>query len=405
MNIKFKLLVFSSFFMLFIPFASTAADLKNFVSDLWGGDGITLDPGNVFHEAHFTGDSLNALKVLDSDVSGGLWNFPFNSTAAGYSFDVASGLPVKGLESLGPLLAERATTLGKGILNIGFSYINIDYDKFNGDDIDDLKLVFTHDDCCGGPGFITPDGIVGDPVGFENDTIDVNIDLELERETYLLVGTFGLTDTWDIGAVIPIVHMTARSKSRANINNTTARTSHTFGDPPADGPTSSAGGSETGIGDIILRSKYNFIKGDPLLPDLAFLGTVSLPTGDEDDLIGSGDAGFEFLFAASRQFDWLTPHLNLGYELSTGNENKDNFRYIFGADAHFFDQLTTAIDIIGNWRPHLGGEGNNLVDVAFQTKWNPFGNTIINGFVIIPINKDDGLRSDAIWSVGLQQVF
>ncbi len=401
MIMKIKIMKFTTpaFFTILLLFSlsASAGKLKNFVADLYGGDGISLNPGNIFHQAHFTSSSLSAFDSLGNDINSSINNFPFNSTVTGYSFNVATGLPVKGGKTLGPLIAELATTLGKGTLNIGFSYIHIDYDDFNGKSLDDLSLTFAHDD-------LDPVGL-GNPA-FEEDVVAVNLDLELERQTFALQATFGLTDNWDIGVIIPIVRMKARARATASVIQSAANnlTVHRF-DENFENPNSSAGGTETGIGDIILRSKYNLIKDDAVLPDTAFVGTLTLPSGDEDDLIGSGDVGFEFLFAASKSYDWLTPHINLGYEVSSGNETKENFRYIVGVDAHFFEQFTTAVDIIGNWRPYLDGEGDNLVDVAFQTKWNPFGNTLINGFVIIPINGDDGLRSDAIWSVGIEQVF
>lgn len=392
------------------PTSVKAGGLRDVVSDLYSGDGIVLSteeafPGDprIFHEAHFTTPSLEGLEDLNNAVTASVGNLPFNSTVSGYTYDVEKGVPVRSTESLGPLLAERANTIGRGILNVAFSYIRIDFDRFNGERLDDLKLRFPHTDCCGANGRPPPDGILGVPA-FENDVIDVDVDLEIQQDVFAFLATFGLTDRWDVGALIPIINIEARAKATARIVDMGGGRLHSFEDAP-DMPVSETGGEETGIGDIILRTKYNFIRNHLTWPDMAVVGDITLPTGDEDDLLGTGDAKFRFLFVASRRFNWLTPHVNLGYEVTTGSTENDNFRYVAGFDARVLSQLTTAVDVIGKWNPDGPGEQNNLLDIALQAKWNPFGTTSFNTFVLLPINRDDGLRSDAIWSVGIEHTF
>ncbi|MGH8241065.1 MAG: hypothetical protein ACREXP_29165, partial [Steroidobacteraceae bacterium] len=87
-----------------------AADLQNFVIDLYGGDGITLSsqggPFAAAHAAHFTDESLEAFTLLNSAIASSAGTFAFNSTFTGVTFDVATGVPVETQDSLGPLLAE-----------------------------------------------------------------------------------------------------------------------------------------------------------------------------------------------------------------------------------------------------------------------------------------------------------
>nr|HQU70865.1 hypothetical protein [Calditrichia bacterium] len=44
----------------------------------------------------------------------GVTHFPAGATATGLSFDFSNGVPVTETQSLGPIFAERAATLGKG---------------------------------------------------------------------------------------------------------------------------------------------------------------------------------------------------------------------------------------------------------------------------------------------------
>ena len=108
-----------------------AADLENFVTDLYGGDGIRLFVAPALsHDAHFTDESLVALSNLNSAITSAVGFSAFNSPVSGVTFDLSSGIPVATQESLGPLLTERATTIGKNRLNISFAYTRVDFKRF-----------------------------------------------------------------------------------------------------------------------------------------------------------------------------------------------------------------------------------------------------------------------------------
>jgi hypothetical protein len=67
--------------------------------------------------------------------------------------------------------------------------------------------------------------------------------------------------------------------------------------------------------------------------------------------------------------------------------------------------LTFASDILGRWQPNGNGIGDHVVDMAFGLKWNPVGSFIVNGNAQIPLNRDEGLRANVIWSLGLEYTF
>ena len=84
---------------------------------------------------------LAALEVVRHRMNAaGLGIFAFNSTVSSYTFDLELGVPVRSTESLGPILSERATTLGARRLNVGFSYNRIDFKRFEGTDLDDITV-------------------------------------------------------------------------------------------------------------------------------------------------------------------------------------------------------------------------------------------------------------------------
>jgi len=343
---------------------------------------------------------------VNNIVTSALGFSAFNSTSSGITFDLSQGIPVATEESLGPLLSERATSLGKGKLNVGFAFSRVNFDSFEGTDLGNLALDFLHDDCCTGdpitgPG---PDGILG---GFEKDIVRVHINLELNQDIYGFYANYGLSDNLDVGVVVPVVSVEARANAMAEVLELYIPGSniHTFAGAP-DEAVSTTGGSDTGLGDIILRAKYTFASS-PGLPSMAVLGQITTPTGDEDNLLGSGEAKFKGIFIASKTFNRITPHVNFAYEVTTGDSVQDNLTYAFGADARVTQTFTLAADILGRYNPDQEEIGNHLVDFAVAAKWSPFKqfNAPFNAYFIVPLNNDEGLRSDFIWGLGVDYSF
>lgn len=394
-------------FNLMVNDVGAAGDLAKVISNLYGGDGILLsEQSAVRHPPHFTADSIVELDNLNNIVTSALGFSSFNSTSSGVTFDLSQGIPVATEESMGPLLSERATSLGKGKLNVGFAFSRVDFDSFEGTDLSKLTVDFIHDDCCTGdpvtgPG---PDGILG---GFEKDVVRAHINLTLNEDIYAFYGNYGLAENLDVGVIVPVISVEARANAHAEVieNYLPGSNIHTFAGAPENAD-SSTGGSKTGIGDVILRAKYTFTSMADL-PSMAVLGQITTPTGDEKNLLGSGETKFKGMFIASKRYNRITPHVNLGYEVTTGDDVQDNMTYAVGADARMTQNLTMAADILGRYNPHQHDIGNHLVDFAIAAKWNPFKqfNAPFNAYVIIPLNEDKGLRSDAIWGLGVDYSF
>jgi hypothetical protein len=382
---------------------ASAQELRNFISDLYGGNGITLDRfGRFPHDAHFTAESVETLGNLNAALTRNLGVFGARSTTAGYTFDIAKGVPVRTDQNLGSLLAERATTIGKGRIGLGFSYTHVDYSQYEGRDLDNLQLVFQHDDILG-PGFRPgPDGVLGPPgPGFERDTVNVRINTEVVQNIFAFYANYGITDNWSAEIVVPVVHVRVRADAVATINGDP--NFHRFG-RFGDSVVSSTGGEEVGIADIILRTKYNFLRGHGYLPDMAVLGQVITPNGDEDKLLGTGVGRFSGLLIMSKQYGRFTPHLNAGYELTTGDTIKDSVRYIAGVDVSLHPMITGVVDVLGRWEPDGNGTQDQH-DVAVGFKAAPIGRVPLSMLVQIPINKDTGLRADTIWSLAAEYAF
>lgn len=385
-----------------LTFASQAAQaqsaepkpgsVSDLVSGLYGGNGITLDPNLVFHSAHFASESQEQLNNLSNIIASNIGTVAFNSTVSAISFDIEEGVPVRSRESLGPLIAERATTIGRGKLNLGVSYTHINYKQLNGIKLSDLSLTLLHDQELGVP--------------YERDVIRLDLDLNISQDIFAFIGTYGVTDSVDVGFVVPLNSIKGSVRSVASIVDNGGGGIHRFGGLVS--PISSNSASATGIGDVIVRAKWHAVDSSTSPLDAALIAQATLETGDEDDLLGSGSNAFFVGAVASANLGKINPHINVGYEYfsnqpSTGalNIDRSNIRGVAGFDIKARENFSVATEVLGRWRD----DGLNLYDIALGAKWAPLGDVPISANLVVPLNRNKGLRADFYFTIGIESTF
>jgi hypothetical protein len=178
------------------------------------------------------------------------------------------------------------------------------------------------------------------------------------------------------------------------------------GDPSKD----SSSGDKTGIGDVLLRTKYNFLKNHETLPDLGVRGGVSFPTGNEDNFMGVGEFKFEGLAVASKYYSSpigiIGPHVNTGIVLVNDKSGLNLFTYVAGFDLAPIPVFAFSLDLLGRHElDDKDNSGKDIVDLAPGLKWAPIPNTLVMAAVQLPLNKNEGLRPDAVWTLGLGGTF
>lgn len=389
-----------------------------------GQHGEHFKPANVAASATII-NSLN--NFIGTSVS----SFPLSSTVAGLTFDFSSGRPVSTSTSLGPIFSERAQTLGSGLFNIGFNFTYMNFTKIRGLSTDDLRLSFTHQDV-GNPG-------MGDSAN-EFDYIDMYLNMELNASILAFYFTYGVTDRLDISVAVPLVNVNLKATPQAFmnsytfVNNDTAN--HNFGDdpthplletnpPPIDD-------DATGIGDIALRAKYNFVSKKDV--DLSALLEYRLATGEAADFLGAGQSRLRFLLIASKIIGDFTPHLNLGYEMKNSDKDPDDFEVYLGYDQKISESVTFALDFIGEFEVGSQSEElsfpdpivverpdgtykqritftnlpdqshDNIINGAVGFKVQPKESLMMIANVFFPLN-DSGLRADFIPTLGIEFSF
>ena len=406
-----------------------AEDLDQIIPGLYGGDGITLADPN--HTAHFAEDSLSAFNSLSSGISSAVNLGNLGASTASFTFDTQQAVFVNSTDSLGPTYAERAETIGKGKLNIAWTYTRLDYKKYRGSNLDNLQLVFPHEDLClsGRDREFCPTEppSPGRP-DFERDSILVDLDVKLAQDQYLFYGKYGITSNWDVGLIVPLIHSDLSVSSRATIDRVSGASTvfHNFcqtgginpatGGPcapdadistlnSADQTTDSGSGDYTGVGDVVLRTKYNFFRDQPVAPDLAVLGGVRFASGDENNFAGAGNTGFQGYLVASKKLGMFVPHLNWGTEITTDGGDTNIWRLAAGSEFSPIRQLTLSADVVGQQSWNGDGVSARIWDVGVGAKINPWRSlTMIIGF-LVPINKDNGLRTDFSYTLGLEYTF
>jgi hypothetical protein len=104
--------------------------------------------GSSHHPLHFESDFSTTLKPLTEDIGRQANLLPLASPSSGVIlvYDPTLKTLITGTDSLGPILGERAETIGRHRLFVGFSYQFFDFDKIDAVNLGSFPAVLTHTD-------------------------------------------------------------------------------------------------------------------------------------------------------------------------------------------------------------------------------------------------------------------
>ena len=101
--------------------------------------------------------------------------------------------------------------------------------------------------------------------------------------------------------------------------------------------------SASGIGDLIIVAKWQFLKEMPWLPRQAIVPAVKFPTSDKDKRLGSGKTDYDLTWIASKSLcEKMGAHINVGYAWigePDGEDVSDILHYGLALDYRLFDEL------------------------------------------------------------------
>lgn len=386
-------------------------------------------------------DASGGVKSLSQEIESQFQRVPIGSTVNAFTFQFDTNLNVftQTTEGLGPLTSERAQTAGKGKLNVSFAYAYADFSVFEGQDLDHLNvsfgkqvpfvitgetntqsaafanggqinfsanlalgqkqaLSFTGD----GTGISGANGAISGvyPPGLTGGTVEVpavqsNLDARVLAQSFALYFNYGITDKIDAGVIIPIldIDLSGKVATQGLVDDTGA---------PLQTSTSRQHDSSVGLGDITARVKANLWESDYV--DLGVRGDVILPTGDKQNFRGLGDPAFGVMGIASKNFSWLSPHINAGFLVLTNDVHGDLFRMTAGTDIQPFKLLTLSADFVGDIKLDPDGIGNQVYSASGGIKFNPWRRLVLSAGALVRLNHE-GLRADVIPSGAIEYTF
>lgn len=381
------------------------------------------------HEAHFVDSSralLEAGILVNDSIVGQLSTLPISSSAGGftYTFDSTLGVMTRNSETFGPIFTERAGTIGRGKWNVGVSSSRYQYDMLGDLDLDEggISQSFTHLDT-------NHDGSTVETI-YEGDLIFADAHLALEQQATVFSATWGIGDRFDLAVAVPFVSVDLEAELITSVQRLATEG---FENPPQhqfeggeDSATYRAAGSAQGVGDLQLRAKLALARGTR--GGFALGLDLRLPTGNEEELLGTGATAARLQLLGSLNFGRFALHLNGGYTASDLTDSSeadlaDEISASIAADIALHERVTLVAEVL--WRslrdaPQLeAGEARHLYrrhnstqviettrptltsrrdDLAIGTgvigmKWNLWSQVLLSTHLLVNLT-DEGLRDE-----------
>ena len=244
------------------PWSATAqSTVTDVVSFLVTNQTIpTEDAGSDRAAAEAAADTITRALIVN------LTSVPIATSSSGflYRLNPELGTVERATESFGGFFVERAFSPGHGRASFGVSASTSSFDKLDNQSLRDGTLVTT--------GSRFPD----EAAPFETESLT----LRVKSSSMTVYASVGITDRFEIGGALPFVRLSVEGQ-RVSVYR-----GQTF---------LQASGSATasGIADAAVRAKYTFVNARD--GGAAILAEVRLPTGDEENLLGAGSAGFRII--------------------------------------------------------------------------------------------------------------
>lgn len=324
-----------------------------------------------------------------------LATFPVSTSAGAFTYRLNPSLGVveRSSDSFGPFVTDRSLTVGRHQSSLTLSYQAATFDTIDGRSLRDGTLV------------ATASTLRGATEPFDVETVT----LRIRTDTVTFALNYGATDRLDVTAVLPVVRL---SLSGQRLD--TYRGSELL----------QALGSATasGIGDVVLRAKYNVFRSGG--SGVSAGGEVRLPTGDPDNLLGSGELGVKPRVIGSFEGNQLGVHGEVGYAVG-GLSRELTFAAAVTAAAR--PNLTLVGEFTGRRfasvgrleqmtepHPRLSGvdtirligvdQALSRVVAVAGVKWNVAGTWLVTGYVSRPLTSA-GLNAGWVPTVTLDYSF
>lgn len=320
---------------------------------------------------------------------------PVTSPATGFTYrlDPALGSDVRSSASFGPFFLQRSLTIGGRQTSFGVSYQRATFSRLDGRSLGDGTLVATASRLRG-----------------ETQPFDVEqLSLEMSADTLTIAATHGVSDRVDLSVAVPLVSL--------RLNGERTDVYRGFASVQAI-----ASATSSGLGDILVGGKYNAWRHGG--SGVAIGADVRLPTGDEQNLLGTGKTSIVPRIITSFDQDRLAVHGEFGYVsggLPDAVEYGGALSFVAGS------RVTIGAEILGRRmasggrlvdsvqpNPHLVGvdtirllgtdEPTSRLAIVTGVRWNVASRWLLNASVLRSITSA-GLTADWVPTIALDYSF
>jgi len=299
-----------------------------------------------------------------------------SSGAFVYRLNPALGTVERATQSFGPFFVERALTAGRHQASFGMTYQHLHFTSLDGRTLRDGSLV------------TTANQFTDESAPFDVDTLSLNIDASVAT----LYGNVGVTDRVEVGFAAPFL---ALQMDGSRVNTYRGRTF----------TQATASARATGLADLVVRTKYTLFDEDS--SGLAAAVDVRLPTGREEDLLGSGSAALKFSGIGSIDRGRTSAHANAG--VSVGGLSRE-ISYGTAVTYAATSRVSVIGELLGRWldspghivpvsapHPRLNGvetvrltpgaSSLQILTVVPGFKWNITDTWVLAGNVSVPLTR------------------
>ena len=251
-----------------------------------------------------------------------LATLPISTSSGGftYVFNSELGTRERASSSFGPFFVERALTSGRNQMSFGATFRYSEFDQLDGNDLRSGNFV------------TTATQFRDEPQPFDVETVT----LRLKTQTVTGFANYGVTDRIDIGVAVPIVSM---ELSGERINTYRGQTI----------PQAAATATTSGVADMAISARAHLLGGRA--SGLTAGVQARLPTGREEDLLGTGEAAVRVLAIGSVEGSRIGAHVNSGYTWG-GISREANYSAAMTVTAS--DRFTLVGEFLGRWVEGLG---------------------------------------------------
>jgi hypothetical protein len=298
-----------------------------------------------------TATAITVAGLFSTELS----TLPLSSSSGGfvYRLDPALGVVSRVSDAFGPFFTERVLRNSKRQWSLGLSAQASEFSSLQGADLQ------------AGTFPTNAARLTGTSVPFEVDTLE----LHLHSNSVTAFASYGLTDRLVVATAVPVVRVHFSGHRTRTVDGASALQS-------------SQAGSAVGLGDVAFQGRY-LAAGSPVR-GLSVGGDLRVPSGREEDLLGSGKTAGKAIAIGSWEEGRLAVHANGG--VGVGGASRE-YSWSMATTVAATSQVTIVGEVMGRRLSELSlvrdvYEAHPIVPGVEVMRWLPAERGVYSAFFV-----------------------